>query len=97
MLRPVVLGAGGSDQVEVKNGLAPGEAVILNAPADGPERRPRAGQGSVGAVLIELKNVTKKYKRDKIEIPVLDGVSMSVAEGDFLALMGPSGRASRRS
>jgi putative ABC transport system ATP-binding protein len=42
-------------------------------------------------VLIELTNVRKKYKRDKIEIPVLDGVSMSVAEGDFLALMGPSG------
>jgi putative ABC transport system ATP-binding protein len=42
-------------------------------------------------VLIELKDVRKKYKRDKIEIPVLDGVSMSVAEGDFLALMGPSG------
>ena len=42
-------------------------------------------------MLIELKNVTKKYQRDKIEIPVLDGVSMSVAEGDFLGLMGPSG------
>src|SRR5436190_23690306 len=43
------------------------------------------------AVLIELKDVRKKYKRDAIEIPVLDGVSMSVSEGDFLALMGPSG------
>jgi putative ABC transport system ATP-binding protein len=42
-------------------------------------------------VLIELKEVRKKYRRDAIEIPVLDGVSMSVAEGDFLALMGPSG------
>jgi putative ABC transport system ATP-binding protein len=42
-------------------------------------------------VLIELKDVRKKYKRDAIEIPVLDGVSMSVSEGDFLALMGPSG------
>jgi len=42
-------------------------------------------------VLIELKDVRKKYRRDKIEIPVLDGVSMSVSEGDFLALMGPSG------
>jgi putative ABC transport system ATP-binding protein len=42
-------------------------------------------------VLIELKDVRKKYKRDAIEIPVLDGVSMAVAEGDFLALMGPSG------
>ena len=42
-------------------------------------------------MLIELKDVRKKYQRDAIEIPVLDGVSMSVAEGDFLALMGPSG------
>jgi putative ABC transport system ATP-binding protein len=42
-------------------------------------------------VLIELNDVRKKYKRDAIEIPVLDGVSMSVSEGDFLALMGPSG------
>jgi putative ABC transport system ATP-binding protein len=42
-------------------------------------------------VLIELKDVRKKYRRDAIEIPVLDGVSMSVGEGDFLALMGPSG------
>ncbi|HEX7796167.1 MAG TPA: ABC transporter ATP-binding protein [Vicinamibacterales bacterium] len=42
-------------------------------------------------MLIELKDVRKKYRRDAIEIPVLDGVSMSVAEGDFLALMGPSG------
>jgi putative ABC transport system ATP-binding protein len=42
-------------------------------------------------MLIELKEVRKKYKRDAIEIPVLDGVSMSVGEGDFLALMGPSG------
>ena len=42
-------------------------------------------------MLIELKDVRKKYKRDAIEIPVLEGVSMSVDEGDFLALMGPSG------
>ena len=42
-------------------------------------------------MLIELQDVRKKYRRDAIEIPVLDGVSMSVAEGDFLALMGPSG------
>jgi putative ABC transport system ATP-binding protein len=42
-------------------------------------------------VLIELKDVRKQYRRDAIEIPVLDGVSMSVSEGDFLALMGPSG------
>ncbi len=42
-------------------------------------------------MLIELRGVTKKYKRDAIEVPVLDNVSMSVDEGEFLALMGPSG------
>src|SRR5205823_442059 len=35
--------------------------------------------------------VTKSYKRDAIEIPVLDRLSISVPEGDFLGLMGPSG------
>ncbi len=38
--------------------------------------------------LIELRDVTKSYKRDTIEIPVLERVSISVPEGDFLGLMG---------
>jgi putative ABC transport system ATP-binding protein len=38
-----------------------------------------------------LRDVTKAYKRDAIEIPVLDRVSITVPEGDFLGLMGPSG------
>ena len=41
--------------------------------------------------LIELRDVTKSYKRDAIEIPVLERVSITVDEGDFLGLMGPSG------
>ena len=41
--------------------------------------------------LIELHDVSKTYHRDKIEIPVLDGVTIAVPEGDFLGLMGPSG------
>src|SRR5438876_3493945 len=41
--------------------------------------------------LIELHDVSKTYHRDKIEIPVLEGVSITVPEGDFLGLMGPSG------
>jgi putative ABC transport system ATP-binding protein len=42
-------------------------------------------------MLIEIRGVTKKYKRDSLEVPVLDGVTMDVDEGQFLALMGPSG------
>jgi len=41
--------------------------------------------------LIELRDVTKTYRRDAEEIGVLERVTISVAEGDFLALMGPSG------
>jgi putative ABC transport system ATP-binding protein len=41
--------------------------------------------------LIELRDVTKTYHRDAIAIPVLDRVSLSAEEGDFLGLMGPSG------
>jgi putative ABC transport system ATP-binding protein len=41
--------------------------------------------------LIELRDVTKTYRRDAIEIPVLNRVSISVPDRDFLGLMGPSG------
>ena len=41
--------------------------------------------------LVEVRNVTKVYKRDTLEIPVLQNLSLSVPEGEFLALMGPSG------
>ncbi len=40
---------------------------------------------------VEVKNVHKVYKRDTQEIPVLDGLSLSIPEGEFVALMGPSG------
>jgi len=41
--------------------------------------------------LIELRDVTKAYKRDAVDIPVLDQLTITVAEGEFLGLMGPSG------
>ncbi len=47
--------------------------------------------GTNGAPLIEIKNVSKSYHRDKIEIPVLRNLSINVPQGEFLALMGPSG------
>jgi putative ABC transport system ATP-binding protein len=43
------------------------------------------------SALVEIRNVHKIYKRDSFDVPVLNGVSVSVPRGDFLALMGPSG------
>jgi putative ABC transport system ATP-binding protein len=31
------------------------------------------------------------YHRDRIEVPVLQGIDLSIREGEFVALMGPSG------
>jgi putative ABC transport system ATP-binding protein len=41
--------------------------------------------------LIELRDVSKSYKRDSNEISVLDRVTITVPEGEYLGLMGPSG------
>jgi putative ABC transport system ATP-binding protein len=41
--------------------------------------------------LIEVQNLSKSYRRDSLEIPVLRNISLSVAEGEFVAFMGPSG------
>jgi len=40
---------------------------------------------------VEVQNVRKAYRRGAEEILVLDGLSLSIPEGDFVALMGPSG------
>lgn len=40
---------------------------------------------------IELRNVTRIYRRDSFEVRALDGVTMSVEAGRFVAIMGPSG------
>jgi putative ABC transport system ATP-binding protein len=41
--------------------------------------------------MIDVRNVSKSYRRDAIQIPVLNNISITVPEGEFLALMGPSG------
>jgi putative ABC transport system ATP-binding protein len=41
--------------------------------------------------MVDVRNVTKTYRRDAEELVVLNGLSLSVQEGDYAALMGPSG------
>jgi len=41
--------------------------------------------------LIVMKGLSKKFKRDSVEIPVLRDINLKVFEGDFISLMGPSG------
>lgn len=41
--------------------------------------------------LIHLDKITKVYKLGEIELQVLKGITMSIGEGEFVALMGASG------
>lgn len=41
--------------------------------------------------MIELKEVTKTYRKDAEEVRALAGVSLKVGTGEFLAVVGPSG------
>ena len=41
--------------------------------------------------LVQLEQVTKIYRRDDFEVPVLSGLDLSIESGGFLAIMGPSG------
>ena len=42
-------------------------------------------------MIVELRNICKIYEQGKVEVPALDNISLSVAEGEYLAIMGPSG------
>lgn len=41
--------------------------------------------------IVEIKNLSKSYRRGNQVVPVLDDISFDIAGGEFLALMGPSG------
>jgi len=41
--------------------------------------------------LIEIKDLEKIYTTDGVKTPALEGVSLSIEPGEFLAIMGPSG------
>jgi putative ABC transport system ATP-binding protein len=43
------------------------------------------------SALVEIRGLTKTYRRGRETIEVLHGIDLDIARGDFLALMGPSG------
>ena len=43
------------------------------------------------ATLIEMSALSKTFRRDSVDIPVLRDINLKVCEGDFISLMGPSG------
>lgn len=41
--------------------------------------------------LVSLENVRKIYIMDQVEVPALQGITLSIARGEFISIMGPSG------
>src|SRR5512137_2388817 len=53
------------------------------------------GQAEAGAehreTLVAVRNLCKSYRRGNQLVPVLENITLDIASGEFLALMGPSG------
>ena len=93
---PVALGGRMGNLMEIKEGLNEGDRVIGKV-----DENIRAGskisikskctRSPWKQALIEVQNLSKSYRRDSLEIPVLRNISLNVTEGEFIAFMGPSG------
>ena len=41
--------------------------------------------------IVQIRGVSKSYRRDSNKVPVLNNITLDVPEGEFVGLMGPSG------
>jgi len=56
-----------------------------------PARKKTASAKRNGPVVITSTGVVKIYKSTNVEVTALDGVDISITEGEMVAIMGPSG------
>jgi len=62
--------------------------TVLERPADAEGKAPPP---PLGAPLISARNLSKVYRVGNQDLAALDNVSVEIAAGDFVAIMGPSG------
>jgi len=55
------------------------------------ERRADVEGGAAGRPIVEFQDLVKVYHIGAVEVRALDGITISIREGGFIAIMGPSG------
>ena len=49
------------------------------------------GQAGAPSHVIRIEDLTRVYQMGEVEVRALDGITLSITPGDFVAVMGPSG------
>jgi putative ABC transport system ATP-binding protein len=49
------------------------------------------GEGQADAALIEVEGLSRTYHIGEVTVPALQGVTLTIRRGEFVAVMGPSG------
>jgi len=57
----------------------------MSSPSDNP------AIATTATPLVDIRHVAKSYRRGAQTVPVLTDITLEIAEGDFISLMGPSG------
>ena len=58
--------------------------------------QPTAGDGAATEFVVRVRDVVKEYQMGKLTVRALDGVNLDIYRGEYLSIMGPSGRAKAR-
>ncbi len=66
-------------------------ALRRRSTADSAARRTAAERFQDAPIIVSVKNATKQYKVGRQKVAALNGVSLSVRQGEFIALTGSSG------
>ena len=94
---PIRIGMAGADDVELTSGVSEGDEIIISDMRDYMHlaevrikcfSKPEEPRNSH---MIQLKEIEKVYRTERIETVALADVNLTVREGEFVSIMGPSG------
>ena len=88
-VRPITVQKEVGTDAFVSAGLTGSEAIIIGEQVVTAQAGRRSGSQIMSAV--EIRNVTKIFKKESTEIVALGETNLSIEQGAFVCLMGPSG------